>query len=166
MKCSNCGSEDLMETSFPMDFVFTEGGVRQVNFKTYICIHCGHYEFFSKEVADRLKNAFNYVKGLCEEETKVTNEIFDISKDYERKLSELNSIKESLMKDASNLDITVREKNELDNKILSLNEEISIINKEFNEKLNKLNNKLSDIKVKIEKGKKPSISNLYKGNYF
>lgn len=162
MKCSNCGSDEFVETPFPIDFVLTEGKVKSVNLKTYICLNCGHYEFFCKEVADELKNAYINIKDLCEEENRLTNEILNLSNEFEKKLNGLNEKKIELVKKAMNLDLTIREKNRLDDEINVLDKEINLANKCLNHKVAVLKNKLIDVQERIKKEKSVSISHLYK----
>lgn len=162
MKCSNCGSDEFVETPFPIDFVFTEGKVTSVNLKTYICLNCGHYEFFCKEVADELKNAYINIKDLCEEQSKITKEILNVNNEFDKKISGLNDNKIELVKKAMNLDLTIREKNKLDEEIDVLNKEIKLANKCLNQKLEQLKDKLTIIQDKIKNEKSVSISHLYK----
>lgn len=68
IKCTQCGSDDLKETGFPyeVNLVMTECGIagessfyaldKKALTKTYICTQCGHFEFFSKELANSIKN--------------------------------------------------------------------------------------------------------------
>lgn len=162
MKCSNCGSDEFVETPFPIDFVLTEGKVTSVNLKTYICLNCGHYEFFCKEVADELKNAYINIKDLCEEQSKITKEILNVNNEFDKKISRLNDNKIELVKKAMNLDLTIREKNKLDEEIDVLNKEIKLANKCLNQKLEQLKDKLTIIQDKIKNEKSVSISHLYK----
>lgn len=68
MKCSQCGCTDLLEVKFPQEtnLILTEVGLagesnfygidNQVNCKSYICLNCGHYEFFNLELAKQIKS--------------------------------------------------------------------------------------------------------------
>ena len=67
MKCSQCGCEDLAKVDFPQKtkLVEIECGLRgysasydfqqKTNCDTYICLNCGHYEFFNLKAANQIK---------------------------------------------------------------------------------------------------------------
>ena len=68
MKCSQCGCEDLVEVEFPQEvrLIEVDSGLagyssgynlkNKINCSTYICLNCGHYEFFNKKLAEQIKN--------------------------------------------------------------------------------------------------------------
>ena len=48
MKCSSCGNTKLVKADFPMRCYNGSPSVAEA-VKTYLCLKCGHYEFFSTE---------------------------------------------------------------------------------------------------------------------
>lgn len=53
MKCTFCGNENLVKTSFPMES-YGDGGASVSNdVDVYLCLDCGHFEFFSTKKANK-----------------------------------------------------------------------------------------------------------------
>ena len=67
MKCSQCGGEKLAKVKFPHEVELMETVVglagysacydlnNEVHCNTYICLNCGHFEFFNLKLAEQIK---------------------------------------------------------------------------------------------------------------
>ena len=67
MKCTQCGSSALSKTNLPFD---VNGDATLFSNKTlavYLCLDCGHYEFFSTEDLDKYKKAYVEIKTVTDE---------------------------------------------------------------------------------------------------
>lgn len=154
MKCSQCGCNDLVEVEFPQEttLIECERGLvgysssydieSEVYCKTYICVNCGHFEFFDLELAEQIKNDRKEKAEAKEYIIRVEKEIVDLS----NQVSDIQKEKEKLINESQDLDITIRKSNEikmsikdLENEIITLHKTIKEKEKEVAELKNKLN---------------------------
>ena len=154
MKCSQCGCNDLVEVDFPHEVNIIQTGVGlngysssydiedDVYCDSYVCVNCGHFEFFNLNLAEQIKEDRLFKEKTKKDIEKIEKEIDELN----NKISSLDlSIKE-LKKESLNLDITVRRSNEIQDAILSKKEEIKKTNKIVNEK----NKELGKLKKMIK----------------
>ncbi len=121
MKCTQCGCEDLEEVDFPFEakLIMTALGIsgeatfydleNKVYTSTYICTRCGHFEFFNPKLAQLLLENRKEKAALQSEIEKLNAQILE-------KVNELNRITKNLemiAKQLNDLDITIRQSNEL-----------------------------------------------------
>ena len=156
MKCTQCGCEDLEEVDFPYEATLkmTECGIRGeatfydledgVYTSTYICTRCGHFEFFNPELAkiileDRKEKAVlqSEIDNLNVQVSEIENALNKIAIDIEMIAKQLN-----------NLDITIRQSNELKAKREELEERKRKLQREksaLEKKRNVLKRKMEEI---------------------
>ena len=121
MKCTQCGCEDLVEVGFPYETSLNmiDCGIRgeaayyeleyEAYASTYICIRCGHFEFFNPELAQRILEKRQAKVNLQSEIDQLNHKIVENEKELEKIDSDIKSI----VKQLENLDITIRKSNEL-----------------------------------------------------
>lgn len=116
MKCTQCGSAKLIRKSVPLDVV---GDARLEYSKTlslYVCVKCGHFEWFDKSVVDDYN-----AKVLCLETSSI--ELAELKKQLalsENEIAKKESECVEIEKKLRNLDITVREQKKLQSRLLEL----------------------------------------------
>ena len=154
MKCTQCGCKDLEEVDFPYEAKLDEIAVgiagessfydihEEVYAKTYICTKCGHFEFFNPELAKLiLKERENCAK--------IQTEIDNFDKEISNKNNEIKNVEQliaSITEQLKDLDITIRQSNELKAKQLKLSnklKELKTANQELIKQQNNLKHKLN-----------------------
>lgn len=121
MKCTQCGCNDLEKINFPYksELVITAVGLvgesfqyelkENVSAQSYICTHCGHLEFFDPELADRVLDVRDRCAKIKMEIDDFDRQVLDKNKDILLVQSQIDAINEQL----KDLDITIRQSNEL-----------------------------------------------------
>ena len=139
MKCTQCGCNDLEEVDFPYhaNLIMTRCGlVGEASFydleeefegESYICTKCGHFEFFNKKLAETIieKRAIEEKKRAKIEE--IEEQILEKDGEIEMHKADLNIVLEQL----NDLDITIRQSNELKEKKAELIEQINTLQEEI-----------------------------------
>ena len=142
MKCSQCGCTDLVEVKFPQEVSLILTAVGQsgetnaydiknkVNCKSFICVNCGHFEFFNLSLAEQIKHDIKKREEANENINKIKNKITELSENISNKYSEMQKLEtESL-----NLDISVKRYNEIQSLISNIKKDIMTINQTIKEK--------------------------------
>ena len=126
MKCTQCGCKRFIESKFS-NLISVGGWDVQCSIsetvKIFACLECGHLEFFDKMMPDKLAQAETKLKQL-------NDELDSLLHDKESKDSLINELTEEITRieeRLKNLDITVREQNELSEKSQQINNEIQQI---------------------------------------
>lgn len=142
MKCTQCGCTDLEEVDFPYEakLVMTACGiVGEATFydldeesyaTSYICTKCGHFEFFNPKLAELIIKERN-------DNAKSQSEIGKIKKQILKNESEIKYIEnkiKTITKQLEDLDITVRQSNDLKTMKADLTEKVQTL-KEVNNSL-------------------------------
>lgn len=156
MKCTQCGCEDLEEVDFPYEakLIETDCGIspeaahyeleNELYTSTYICTRCGHFEFFNPKLAQLILEDRKEKAALQSEIDKLNVQVSEIEK-------ELNKIAidiEMITKQFDDLDITIRQSNELKAKREELEERKSKLQQEkgaLEKKRNVLKRKMTEI---------------------
>lgn len=153
MKCTQCGCNDLVEVDFPYEteLITTSIGILGESFqydlgtsvyaKTYICTQCGHFEFFSPELAKRVLEKREKNAKIQKEIDNFDNQISDKNNEIKNVEQQIDSIKEKL----KDIDITIRQSNELKAKQQELSNKIKVLkadNQELIKQQNSLKHKL------------------------
>ncbi len=111
--------------------------------QTFICTECGHFEFFSKELTEVIKEDRKKCADLKKEIADLEDKITKLQAEQTKLQKELDSCN----KEFSDLDITVRRSNELKEKINNLKnnitKKIETIN-ELNKQKQQLENQLEE----------------------
>ena len=75
MKCTQCGSVELINTSSLPFGVSGDARLEVSKSNIYICKQCGHLEFFNIHYIEKLKDKDRQDKGYIEEVTKIQSEL-------------------------------------------------------------------------------------------
>ena len=107
MKCSQCGNKNLKKTKFPayVNASIDANAEFHCSLDSYICLNCGHYEFFSTktiEIYTAKNEELEKIKRMMVEVTKI---LTDIDNGLEKIKNEL----EELETESKNKDITIRQ---------------------------------------------------------
>ena len=122
---------------------------------TYICLDCDHYEFFNVKVAQTLKKQKDEQDKIENQVDNLLKEIDKLEYEYKKTIHSVLISRDELVKKATNLDITVREKLKLDEDIKAIDDKFVCYKNEYLDKVNRIN---QDIK-KIKK-QKPNYNKL------
>ena len=119
MKCTNCGCKKLIKTREP----FGSWGQDVTSYvdKTlaiYSCFDCGHLEFFSTDAIDEYKENISRKSSILIELENLRKDLNDLENNPTS--LEIQNLEERL----KSLDITVREQQELTNKLSDLRAKI------------------------------------------
>ena len=133
MKCTQCGCEDLMEIRLGNLFGIGGGdGYTNIqgsdSFKIYTCNNCGHLEFFDNGLNEKLAEEKELEKYFQEKENVL------IEKQNEIRNGKLKQLQEELASveiQLTSLDITIRQQQELSEKVIDIKEEIRKISIEL-----------------------------------
>lgn len=153
MKCTSCGNTNLVKTYFPMDS-YGDGGASVSNIvDVYLCLDCGHYEFFSTKHANKYYDAAKWISDTESEIDALRRELSELeSPVITQKLNEeIKSIESQL----TSLDITIRQQQELKTKLYDLKNKLSRIPSQISrikEKIRSLESELSTRKHNFDRG--------------
>ena len=67
MKCTQCGSSALAKTTLPFDVYGDATLSSNKNLAVYLCLDCGHYEFFSTEDLEKYKKRYIEIQTVADE---------------------------------------------------------------------------------------------------
>lgn len=139
MKCTQCGCEDLKEVDFPyqVNLIMTACGcaleaayydLKQTSdATTYICTKCGHFEFFNLKLANIIlqeRKRKEIIRASIEE---IEKKILQNENQINTRIETINQI----LKQLENLDITIRQSNELKERKAELTEQINSLRTEI-----------------------------------
>ena len=153
MKCTSCGNTNLVKTYFPMASYGDGGASVSDMVDVYLCLDCGHYEFFSTKHANRHYDAAKWIRDTESEIDSLRRELSELeSPSTTQKLNEeIKSIESQL----TSLDITLRQQQELKTKLYDLKNQLSRIPSQISrikEKIRSLESNLSTRKYNFERG--------------
>ena len=153
MKCTSCGNTNLLKTHFPLHSYGDGGAKLSEEVNVYLCLECGHYEFFSEAAINKYKVTVSIIKDI---EQKIANLHCDLenlqnSTTTENIQKEIKTINEQL----KSLDITIRQQQELKAKHSELTRQLQDIPNNISSKKSRLydlESRLSTIKHNFENG--------------
>ena len=137
MKCSQCGCTDLVGVKFPQEvsLILTAIGIsgetnaydirNKVHCDTFICINCGHFEFFNLSLSKQIVDKRKTIEKTKFDINNIENELVKLHNIVQNKNEEI----EKLKTEAQNLDITLRRNNEIQTLIACLRNETIEVNK-------------------------------------
>ena len=153
MKCTFCGNEILVKTSLPMES-YGDGGACISNMvDVYLCLDCGHYEFFSTKHANRYYDAAKWIRDTESEIDSLSRELSELEKPSTTQ--KLNEEIKSIESQLTSLDITIRQQQELKTKLYDVKNKLSRIPSQISrikEKIRSLESELSTRKYNFEHG--------------
>ncbi len=158
MKCTQCGNRTFIKTNFPLDSFGDGGASVSKTVAVYVCLDCGHYEFFSlTEVSDYKKAEHNIVstENALEQQKRKLIELENPST-LQKVEEEIAAIESEL----KSLDITIRRKNELESKHREMRHKPELIKKEIKstkERIVKLESDLQNQKQYFEHKKASTV---------
>lgn len=153
IKCTHCGYNDLEEVDFPYKAKLIQtaigiaGESSEYNLEeeyyttTYICTKCGHFEFFNPKLAKLILEEREEIAKIENEITEIDNQILT----NEKYLQYIEEEIVSIVNQMQDLDITVRQCNELKKKQKELENKIKTLNTSNKSLLQKKKN----LKMKI-----------------
>ena len=119
MKCTNCGCKKLIKTREPFGYWGQDvTGYADKTLVIYSCFDCGHLEFFSTDAVDEYKENISRKSSILIELENLRKELNDLENNPTS--LEIQNLEERL----KSLDITVREQQELTNKLSDLRAKI------------------------------------------
>ena len=154
-KCSNCGSKNLISANDKYK-PFGISGDANLNIycDVYLCIECGHYEFFSESDALNYKREQESKNSIVKEIEQLNEKILDLQnkefdpKPFENKIKQLeNEINTLESLSVGGKDIRWREDAIKENKKI-LKERID---PNVEKEINNLNNRIHELKKQAEK---------------
>ena len=80
MKCSQCGSTALAKTTLPFSVSGDATLLLEKSVAVYLCLDCGHYEFFSTEDLEKYKKIHIEIKNVSDEVKSVLDKVENIGK--------------------------------------------------------------------------------------
>ena len=153
MKCTSCGNTNLVKTYFPMDS-YGDGGASVSNMvDVYLCLDCGHYEFFSTKHANRHYDAAKWIRDTESEIDSLRRELSEL--ENPSTTQKLNEEIKSIESQLTSLDITIRQQQELKTKLYDVKNKLSRIPSQISrikEKIRSLESELSTRKYNFEHG--------------
>lgn len=153
MKCTSCGNTNLVKTYFPMDS-YGDGGASVSNMvDVYLCLDCGHYEFFSTKHANRHYDAAKWIRDTESEIDTLKRELSELESPVTTQ--KLNEEIKSIESQLTSLDITIRQQQELKTKLHDLKNKLSRIPSQISrmkEKIRSLESELSTRKYNFDRG--------------
>ncbi len=141
MKCTSCGNTNLVKTYFPLD------GETDLSNKVevYLCLECGHYEFFSMEKVADYKQTSSKISEMEREIVSLRLELERLQDPATTKKinDEIRTVKTQL----SSLDITIRQQQELKMKLSELNGKLTAIPNKIRITKDRLDHLISDLRT-------------------
>lgn len=153
MKCTSCGNTNLVKTYFPMDS-YGDGRASVSNMvDVYLCLDCGHYEFFSTKHANRYYDAAKWIRDTESEIDTLRRELSELESPVTTQ--KLNEEIKSIESQLTSLDITIRQQQELKTKLYDLKNKLSRIPSQISrikEKIRSLESELRTRKNNFDHG--------------
>ncbi len=152
MKCTNCGCKKLIKTREPFGSWGQDvTGYADKTLAIYSCFDCGHLEFFSTDAIDEYKENISRKSSILIELENLRKDLNDLENNPTS--LEIQNLEERL----KSLDITVREQQELKNKLSELSAKIRRLPdkirpikrqiKELEEELKKIEEKIAKVDI-------------------
>ena len=153
MKCTSCGNTNLVKTYFPMASHGDGGASVSDMVDVYLCLDCGHYEFFSTKHANRHYDAAKWIRDTGSEIDSLRRELSEL--ENPSTTQKLNEEIKSIENQLTSLDITIRQQQELKTKLYDVKNKLSRIPSQISrikEKIRSLESELSTRKYNFEHG--------------
>ena len=151
MKCSSCGNKNLVKTNFPLGNYENWRSSQEVD--VFLCLDCGHYEFFSTKRVNRYYGTTKWIHDTGSELDSLRRELSEL--ENPATTQKLNEEIKSIESQLKSLDITIRQKQELKTKLYDVKNKLSCIPSQISrikEKIRSLESELSTRKSNLEHG--------------
>lgn len=133
MKCSQCGNKNLKKTKFPA-YVHASVDANAefyCSLDSYICLNCGHYEFFSTKTIEIYTSKNEEIEKIERMIVEVTKILTDIDNGIEKIKNEL----EELETESKNKDITIKQQEDILVKIKETKEKENAFCKKYDKEI-------------------------------
>lgn len=153
MKCTSCGNTNLVKTYFPMTSYGDGGASVSDMVDVYLCLDCGHYEFFSTKHANRYYDAAKWIRDTESEIDSLRSELSEL--ENPATTQKLNEKIKAIESQLTSIDITIRQQQELKSKLSDSKNKLARIPSQISrlkEKIRSLEGELSTKKNNFEHG--------------
>ena len=154
MKCTSCGNTNLVKAYFPIESYGDAQASLSGMVDVYLCLDCGHYEFFSTEHVNRHYDAAKWIRDTESEIDSLRRELSEL--ESPATTQKLNEEIKSIESHLTSLDITIRQQQELTTKLRNLKYKLSRIPSQISrvkDKITGLENELRIRKYNFECGR-------------
>ena len=151
MKCTHCGNTNLVKTRFRIqgDACLSE------SIHVYLCLECGHYEFFSPGTIESYKNKLARIRNQELEIEQLNKELEELQ--APSVIQNIQDEIDMLEKKLKSLDITIRQQQKFNERVYELRNELRMLPEKIRRNKSQIENLQS--RLKFEK------SNFENGNF-
>ena len=122
--CKNCASKKLKKIGIPFG-VYGDADLRVSNtLTTYACGECGHIEWFDSHYVDEYSQNKTAVQTLTDELERLEKRLFELMDPINSLISSIKSKIGEAKLQLESLDITIRQQQELQEKVRSLESQL------------------------------------------
>jgi len=147
MKCSQCGNEKLVKTNLPMESYGDGGSWISGDVDIYLCLKCGHYEFFSMKKVHDYEETVSYIKEKEKELNTLKLKLVKMESDERKNF--INKRIPEITEKLKSIDITIRQQQKLQGELDELKTELSRLPQE----ISYLKNDIRQIESELESKK-------------
>ena len=151
MKCTSCGNTNLFKTRFPLESYGDGGASLSKKVDVYLCLECGHFEFYSMEKVTSYNDTVSIIKEM-EHKIDALRQEMEHFKEPEIAQQLKEEIK-AIEIQYNSLDITIRQQQELKAKHSELKKQLISIPREIERRkysIEQLESSLRTIKYNFE----------------
>ncbi len=153
MKCTHCGNSNLIKTYFPLKSYGDGGAELSKEVEVYFCLECGHYELFSQAKIENYKNTLEWIRNTELKIEGLHKELEELQDPLtvQNIQNEINMCENQL----KNLDITIREQQNLKDRVSTLKRQLQIIPSRITrtkDEVERLQRELNTKKYNFERG--------------
>lgn len=151
--CTNCGCKKLLKTATPFGVHDQYAKfVENPTLKIYACLKCGHLEFFDTYAIDAYKQRTSNKSTIIEELRRLNKQYEAVN--YPTAIAKIQEEIRHTEHKLTDLDITIRQQQKLQEKLSELKENLVRLRKEeynLKEQIAKLDKKLREANIELSK---------------